>query len=74
MLRFAAGRYTGVVLDSGDGVTNVVPVYEGYSIENATQRIDLGGRDVTYHLRDIMRKSGINLNTSAELEVARTIK
>jgi centractin len=65
--RFATGKSTGIVVDSGDGVTHVVPVYEGYSIENACQRIDLGGRDVTEHLRNLMRKSGINMNTTAEL-------
>lgn len=63
--RFATGKSTGIVVDSGDGVTHVVPVYEGYSIENACQRIDLGGRDVTEHLRNLMRKSGINMNTTA---------
>ena len=38
---------TGVVLDVGDGISSACAIYEGYSIRSATQRIDLGGRDVT---------------------------
>ena len=72
--RFATGKSTGVVLDSGDGVTHVVPIYEGYSIENAVERIDFGGKDVTEHLRNLMKKSGVNMNTSAEFEVVKQIK
>jgi centractin len=41
---------TGLVVDCGDGVTHCSPVFEGFSISNAIQRIDLGGRDVTKHL------------------------
>ena len=44
---YARGKVTGVVLDVGDGVSSASAIYEGYSITNATQRIDLGGRDVT---------------------------
>lgn len=47
---YARGMMTGVVLDVGDGVSSAAAIYEGYSIRNATQRIDLGGRDVTQHL------------------------
>lgn len=47
---YARGMMTGVVLDVGDGVSSASAIYEGYSIRNATQRIDLGGRDVTIHL------------------------
>lgn len=47
---FATGKTTGVVLDSGDGVTHVIPIFDGYSINHAYSRIDLGGRDVTEHL------------------------
>jgi centractin len=47
---YARGKVTGVVLDVGDGVSSASAIYEGYSITNATQRVDLGGRDVTQHL------------------------
>jgi centractin len=71
---YASGRTTGVVLDSGDGITHAVPVYEGYAIPHATVRADFGGRDVTNHLQLLLRKSGHLFHTSAESEVVREIK
>eukprot|EP00591_Stephanopyxis_turris_P004422 CAMPEP_0195521668 /NCGR_PEP_ID=MMETSP0794_2-20130614/19142_1 /TAXON_ID=515487 /ORGANISM="Stephanopyxis turris, Strain CCMP 815" /LENGTH=395 /DNA_ID=CAMNT_0040651277 /DNA_START=94 /DNA_END=1277 /DNA_ORIENTATION=- len=71
---YASGRTTGVVLDSGEGITHAVPVYEGYSIPHATVRADIGGRDITNHLQLLLRKSGHVFHTSAENEVVREIK
>jgi centractin len=70
---YAFGKTTGLVIESGDGVTQCVPVYEGYSIQNAVERIDLGGRDVTEYLRLLLRKSGYNFVTSVRLNRLKTL-
>eukprot|EP00929_Paragymnodinium_shiwhaense_P122502 TRINITY_DN95307_c0_g1_i1.p1 TRINITY_DN95307_c0_g1~~TRINITY_DN95307_c0_g1_i1.p1 ORF type:complete len:382 (-),score=64.84 TRINITY_DN95307_c0_g1_i1:113-1258(-) len=71
---YASGRTTGVVLDSGDGVTHAVPVYEGFALPHAVTRADIAGRDVTAHLQTLLRRSGHIFHTSAEREVVRQIK
>lgn len=71
---YASGKTTGLVLDSGDGVSHAVPVYQGFAIESAVQRIDIAGRDVTEHLQRLLRKAGVVLQTSAEKEIVKEIK
>ncbi|KAI4185834.1 MAG: hypothetical protein L6R41_003881 [Letrouitia leprolyta] len=71
---YAQGLSSGVVVDSGDGVTHIVPVYESTVLTHHTKRLDVAGRDVTRNLIALLLRRGYALNRTADFETVRQIK
>ena len=63
---FAHGKSDGIVLESGEGVTQVASVFNGYKIENAFEQISFGGSDVSMYLKFLFKRNGVLVNSSSE--------
>ncbi|XP_029469102.1 actin-like [Rhinatrema bivittatum] len=54
---YSYGKVSGLVVESGYGVTHTVPVFQGYILPHATERMDIAGKDLTTHLMKLLQKS-----------------
>ena len=71
---YSSGKLTGLVCESGEGVTQCVPFKDGCALSHAINRMYFGGRDITDYLVKLLNKAGYPLMTNSEREIAREIK
>ena len=74
MSLYSYGNITGTVCEIGDGVTHTIPIFDGFCLPHAVNRMDVGGRDCTSFLQKTLMEEGVSLTSSAEFEIVRQIK
>lgn len=65
---------TGTVIDSGDGVTHVIPVAEGYVIGSCIKHIPIAGRDITFFIQQLLKEREVGIPPEQSMETAKAIK
>ena len=71
---YSAGKFTGIVADSGEGVTQFVPIFDGNPHLYAVNRLDLAGRDLTKFMMKLLKETGQRFSTTAEQLIVEAIK
>jgi len=68
------GLQTGIVIDSGDGITHICPVAHGHSISEGIKSLPLAGRNITEYLIKLLSRRGYIFNASADFETVKKMK
>jgi len=70
---YAAGKFTGFVVDSGEGLTQFAPFYDGFILSSAMKKLDLSGGIITNYMLKLLNNNGLNFSNH-EKEKVRNIK
>ena len=71
---YANGKFSGVVCESGEGVTHLVPIWDGYALPFNIFRMNIGGGDLDSYLIELLSEKGYNFSTPSEKEIVKSIK
>jgi actin-related protein len=66
---YASERITGIVLHSADDVTHVVPIFEGYALQNAIIRLDYAENDLIDYLMKMLNESKCEVTSTTVADI-----
>jgi actin, other eukaryote len=70
----ASGSTKGIVFDSGEGCTHVVPIYEAYALPHSTSSLDISGKDLTDHMMNLLIQNGLTFSKHYDVDTIKQIK
>jgi actin len=71
---YSGGFQTGLVIEIGDSITRIVPIYEGYKLAHAIRILDIGGKTLTRYMEKILGEQGYSADSSIRRELVRALK
>ena len=71
---FSTGSTKGVVLDSGEGGTHVIPIFEGYISPYSVLSSKISGKIITDRLLDLFIQKGITFSRHQDYDLVKRIK
>lgn len=71
---YAGGFQTGLVVEIGDSLSRLTPIYKGYKLDHAIKHIDIGGRTLTRFMEKILGERGFSADSSIRRELVRALK
>jgi len=71
---YSEGMITGIVCESGHGLTQIAPIYDGFVMSKAVTKIMIGGHDLNQFMSNLLMEKTCKLTSSSEMEIVRDIK
>lgn len=71
---YANGNSSGLVIDAGESITQILPVFQCFGLSHITGRLDVGGRSLNNYLKKLLNDHDIFLPNTNEREIIRDIK
>jgi len=71
---FSTGSSKGVVVDSGEGGTHIIPVYEGYISPYSINKTNISGKDISNYLNRLLNEKGVTFSKHYDYDIIKDIK
>jgi actin len=70
----SAGKFNGIVIDSGGDFTHFVPIYDCFGMPHAYIQENYAGRDLTLYMEELLSEVGYRFSTPSEKRFVESIK